>query len=186
MDGGLYGNFNRFKRPSNIHIQHFFSLSSIHSVIFKMAAHKSAVVIVLTKLVDSDDEKPRRGKTREWIKRKSESGYFQNIFLELKVEDRMGFKDMFRMSVTNCELLFSQISDLISPNERTSGNKLMLGDERLSLTLRYLATGEFFRSLSYQSRISLVAVSYIVKGCCSTINDRLQNMFIELPNSREK
>ena len=153
LDGGLYGNFNRFKRPSNIHIQHFFSPSSIHSVIFKMAAHKSAVVIVLTKLVDSDDEKPRRGKTREWIKRKSESGYFQNIFLELKVEDRMGFKDMFRMSVTNCELLFSQISDLISPNERTSGNKLMLGDERLSLTLRYLATGEFFRSLSYQSRI---------------------------------
>ena len=93
---------------------------------------------------------------------------------------------MFRMSVTNCELLFSQISDLISPNERTSGNKLMLGDERLSLTLRYLATGEFFRSLNYKSRISLVAVSYIVKGCCSTINDRLQNMFIELPNSREK
>ena len=34
--------------------------------------------------------------------------------------------------------------------------------------------------------MSLVAVSYMMKGCCSAINDRLQNMFIELPNSREK
>ena len=43
-------------------IQHlyptFFSISSIHSSIFKMAAYKGAVVMVLTKLVDSDDEKP--------------------------------------------------------------------------------------------------------------------------------
>ena len=54
------------------------------------------------------------------------------------------------------------------------------------MTLRYLATSECFQSLSYQFHISLVVVSYIVKGCCSVISDRLQNMFIELPNSREK
>ena len=65
-----------------------------------MAAYKGAVVMVLIELVDSDDEKPRRWKTREWIKRRRESGYFQNIFQELKVEDQMGFKDMFRMSLT--------------------------------------------------------------------------------------
>ena len=29
-----------------------------------MAAYKGAVAMVLTELVDSDDEKPRRGKTR--------------------------------------------------------------------------------------------------------------------------
>ena len=51
-------NFNRLKRPSNIRIQHFFSLSSIHSFIFKMVAYKGAVVMVLIELADSDDEKP--------------------------------------------------------------------------------------------------------------------------------
>ena len=35
------------------------------------------------------------------LKRRRESGYFQNIFQELKAEDWMGFKDMFRMSVTD-------------------------------------------------------------------------------------
>ena len=66
-----------------------------------MAVYKVAAVMVLTKLVNSDDKKTRRGKTREWIKRRRESGYFQNIFQESKVEDRMGLKDMFRMSVTD-------------------------------------------------------------------------------------
>ena len=66
-----------------------------------MAVYKVAAVMVLTKLVNSDDKKTRRGKTREWIKRRRESGYFQNIFQESKAEDRMGLKDMFRMSVTD-------------------------------------------------------------------------------------
>ena len=97
---------------------------------------------------DSDDEKPQ--KTRKWIKRRSESGYFQNIFQELNVEDRMGFKDMFRFSVTDYEFLFCQISDLISSSEIISGNRPILADQRLALTLRYLVTGESFQSLSYQ------------------------------------
>ena len=39
-----------------------------------------AVVMLLTELVDSDDEKPHRGNTSEWIKRRSENSNFQNIF----------------------------------------------------------------------------------------------------------
>ena len=41
-------------------------------------------------LIESDDEKPKRGKTREWIRRRKENGYFNNIIKELKVEDRLG------------------------------------------------------------------------------------------------
>ena len=70
-----------------------------------MAAYKGAVVLVLTELVNSDDEKPHRGNTGEWIKRRRESGYFQNIFQELKVEDRRAFKDMVHMSVTGYKFL---------------------------------------------------------------------------------
>ena len=42
-----------------------------------MPAYKGAVAMVLSELVDLDDKKLRRGKTREWIKRRRESGYFQ-------------------------------------------------------------------------------------------------------------
>ena len=67
----------------------------------KKPACNSAAAMVLTELVDSDDEKPRLGKTRKWIKKRRETGYLQNIFQELKFEDRMGFQDMFGMSFTD-------------------------------------------------------------------------------------
>ena len=75
-----------------------------------MAANNGAVVTLLTDLVDSDDEKPRRGKTRKWIKRKRESSYFQNKFQNLKVEDWIDFR--IHMSVLDYEFLLSQIFTL--------------------------------------------------------------------------
>ena len=68
---------------------------------------EAATLVVLCELLDSDDEKPTRGKTRNWIKRREERGYFSNIVQELKIEDRLGFKDMFRMDVTDFEYVLS-------------------------------------------------------------------------------
>ena len=52
-----------------------------------------------TDMHDSDDEGPSRGKTREWLKRRSELGAYSTIVKELIIEDRLGFKSMFRMSL---------------------------------------------------------------------------------------
>ena len=130
----------------------------------------AALVLVLNELMDSDDEKPTRGKTREWVKRKEQSGYFNNISIikELKVEDRLGFREMFRMDVGDFEFILGKISHLISPCQMSNfgGHLPIMPDERLALTLRHIATGESFQSLSFQFRIPLNAVLYIIKGCC--------------------
>ena len=73
-----------------------------------------AQVIILNKLMDSDDEKPQRAKTRQWVKRISDREYFNNVIKELSIEDRTGFRDMFRMDVADFEYILTQISDLIS------------------------------------------------------------------------
>ena len=39
-------------------------------------------VFLLVELVDSDDEKPHRGKIRNWVKRRRDRGYFNNIIKE--------------------------------------------------------------------------------------------------------
>ena len=80
-------------------------------------AESVATVFLLTELVDSDDEKPHRGKTRNWIRRRRDRGYFNNIIKELRLEDRFGFRDMFRMDIVDFEYILGQISDLISPKE---------------------------------------------------------------------
>ena len=125
----------------------------------------AALVLVLNELMDSDDEKPTRGKTREWVKRRKQGGCFNKIVKELKVEDRLGFKEMFRIDVGDFEFILGKISHLISPRQMSNfgGHLPIMPDERLALTLRYIATGESFQSLSFQFRISLNAVSHIIK-----------------------
>ena len=80
-----------------------------------------ATLVLLKKLMDSDKKKPHRGKTRSWIKRRRDRGYFNNIIRELKIEDRFGFREMFRMDVIDFEYVLGKISDIISPKERLGG-----------------------------------------------------------------
>ena len=71
-----------------------------------MVEKTSAVLVsVLNELMDSCNEKPTSGKTREWLKRREQSGYFNNIVNELKVEDRLGFRQMFQMDVQDFEFI---------------------------------------------------------------------------------
>ena len=83
----------------------------------------AATLVVLCELLDSDDEKPTRGKTKNWIKRREQKGYFRNIAQGLKIEDRLGFKDMFRMDVSDFEYVLSVIAPLIAPKEIIGGHK---------------------------------------------------------------
>ena len=107
-----------------------------HSMFIHSAIQNGVAVIVLNELVDSDDEKPTRGKTRKWIRTRKERGYFTNIIQELIVEDRHDFREMFRMDVGDFEFILSKISDLIIPNERLGGTRPIESDERLALNIR--------------------------------------------------
>ena len=80
-----------------------------------------ATLVLLKKLMDSGNKKPHRGKTRSWIKRRRDRGYFNNIIRELRIEDRFGFREMFRMDVIDFEYVLGKISDIISPKERLGG-----------------------------------------------------------------
>ena len=71
---------------------------------------EAATMLALNELLDSGDEKQKRGKTREWIKRRKERGFFTNIVQELVLEDRNGFLEMFRMDV--CDFEFFNESSL--------------------------------------------------------------------------
>ena len=66
-----------------------------------MANKQALNALVISELLDSEDEEGDnnngRGKTREWLKRRRELGYYTNIVQELQLEDTNGFKEMMRM-----------------------------------------------------------------------------------------
>ena len=66
------------------------------------------------------------------------------------------------------------------------GHLPIMPDERLALTLSYIATGESFQSPSFQFRISFNAVPYNIKECCNALVDELVPVFVKAPSSEEE
>ncbi|XP_028415678.1 uncharacterized protein LOC114539199 [Dendronephthya gigantea] len=58
-------------------------------------------------------------------------------------------------------------------------------NERLAVTLRYLAMGESFKSLEFQFRISRTAISDIVVETCQAIFDVLSSWILKMPCTNE-
>ena len=67
------------------------------------------MLVILSELMDSDDEKPNRWETILWIKGRSVSGYFNSIIREVMIEDRIRLKEMFWMSVEDFEFVLKHI-----------------------------------------------------------------------------
>lgn len=85
-----------------------------------------------------------------------------------------------------CLICSRYIEADITPQQILGGNKVVTAPERLAVTLRYLVTGETFRSLSFQFRISRAAISYIIKEVCSAIVKHLGPQFLRVPSSPEE
>ena len=79
-----------------------------------------------------------RGKTKQWIRRRDERPYFNNIVKELAIEDTAEYKDMMRMSHAD----FQRILSYITRKQDLGGNKVISPKERLAMTIRFLGTGE--------------------------------------------
>lgn len=67
-----------------------------------------------------------RWKTYSWTnsslgQKRKDKGYFNNIIKELKVEDRFGFREMFRMDISDFESVLAQIDEKTGPKERLGG-----------------------------------------------------------------
>ena len=56
-------------------------------------------------------------------------------------------------------------------------------EEMCCLMLRYLASGESFRSLEYQFRISRKAISYIIVEVCVATLKRFGEDYLNTPNT---
>ena len=95
----------------------------------------------------------KRGPTRLWIRRREEEGIFSNLIQELLVEDTKTYREIMRMNYESFKQILGFIEPYITPKQSTIGTKIVSPAERLVLTIRFLATGETFRSLHFQFRI---------------------------------
>lgn len=96
------------------------------------------------------------------------------LLRDLKFQHTSGkYKNFTRMSPIDFEYLLNMIGPAIQKTD-TKFRKAISVKERLSITLRFLASGDSFTSLQYVFRVSKQAISLIVPETCQAILNGLK------------
>ena len=127
----------------------------------------------------------RRFWTRQIFLERNQKGEFHNLVKEMKLFDHEYFHKQFRMSPTTFEKLLSWVAPKIQKGS-THMRETIGPEERLCVTLRYLATGDAQVTLAASYRISPSVVSRTIKETTITLWDvLLEQGYISAPNSKE-
>ena len=146
-------------------------------------SRKCVAALIVLDLLDGNERASKRGTTRKWIKMRDRKGHFNNIVQKLSIEDTAKYAKMLRM----CHHDFLKVLEFVkadtTPHQVMGGHKVISAAERITLTLRFLATGETNKSLSYQFRISRAAISNITEDVCDAIVKNVAPEFLKVPSS---
>lgn len=120
----------------------------------------------------------RRFWVRPTLQKRNEHGV-DKLLMNLQDDDvglngelRSSFKNFLRMSSQDFENLICLVGPAVK-KKNTNWRCPISVTERLSLTLRFLATGDSYHSLMYQFRISTQSISLIVPEVCEAIINAL-------------
>lgn len=118
-------------------------------------------------------EKSKKKKRRMWIR-----PYFNrretvdNLCQELMLDKKL-FDNFSRMSKSDFEYILNKIGPKIKRNDTNMRNAIPV-TTRLAITLRYLATGDSFKSLMYLFRVSDASISVIVPEVSAALIEGLK------------
>lgn len=120
----------------------------------------------------------RRKRRRWWQRAIFRRRYRESNVLNLRLEDQAGLQNFARMSVSDFEKLATIIGPQIAKRD-TNFRETIPINERLAVTLRFLATGDSYTSLMYLFKISKQLISVIVPEVCEALIKGLQE-YIEV------
>ena len=107
---------------------------------------------------------------------------FQTV-IKLSLQDTPAFKHIMRMSPDQFKEILNATEPDICKQSTNMGGEPIVPVERRALTLRFLATGESFRSLHFQFKISRPAISHILTEVCEAMPKKLGPSYLKVPSS---
>ncbi|XP_034022473.1 protein ANTAGONIST OF LIKE HETEROCHROMATIN PROTEIN 1 [Thalassophryne amazonica] len=129
----------------------------------------------------------RRQRRRRWahniFMRRSQFGEFHYLLQELRLDDGR-FQRYFRLSRTQFEDLLSRIGATIRLQD-TNYRRSIPAAERLSICLRYLATGDSYQTIADSFPVGVSTVSVIVPQMVTAIWDCLRESFMAVPTTED-
>ena len=152
----------------------------------KLKWEKSAIKTILKLLILYSDliKKKREKKTRRlWVSEiytelsRLSQGVSDNLIPTIRRSQDKSFYNFMRMSPE----VFDKLLSIVGPHitKQYVVRTPISAKLRLELTLRYLASGDSFISLSYAFRVSLSSVSKIIEETSKEIWNSLKNIVLQ-------
>src|SRR5215475_9436403 len=112
-----------------------------------------AGVVVVALLLRKELEKRKKRKSRKvwvknWVGRREKCGASSTLLKELKDEDPVAYRNILRLDGAQFDALLQMIDGMIKKQD-TKMRMAIPTATKLEITLRYLATGDLFKSLEY-------------------------------------
>lgn len=134
------------------------------------------LLIASAALLDDNECKKRKWWVRPWLDRKKGNIPLVNEFVSS--DDLKSYKNFLRMDEETFEKLLSKISLRIT--KRSFRRECISSRDKLIITLRYLATGESFRSLMYSYRVHESTISLFIPVVCRAIYQELKADYLKV------
>ncbi|XP_058833789.1 uncharacterized protein LOC131691426 [Topomyia yanbarensis] len=129
--------------------------------------------------------KRRRIWISDFIRKRDTDGFHVKLMTELSSGDPNKFREFLRINADNYEELLKLVSSRTSIMD-TSFRKSISATQRLAVTLRFLATGESFRSLAFLFRIPQCTISSVVSECLDAIYNVLAPLYLKMPSNESE
>ncbi|XP_073518398.1 uncharacterized protein [Phyllobates terribilis] len=133
--------------------------------------------------VEQERLRRRRRPKKIWVhpilQERTDKGHFNVLYQDLRSFPEK-FKQFCRLNI----IAFDRLLSLMSPDldfQDTVMRRAISAEERLLITLRFLATGESYTSLHLQFRVGKSTISRIVRCTCTVIWQKLQPIVMPSP-----
>ena len=123
--------------------------------------------------------------SREWLLNRPRYGQYEKLMGELLQKDKAGFQNFIRLTPDLFDTIVRRVAPRIQKQD-TFMRKALEPGLKIALTLRYLATGDSYKSLQYGFRVAHNTVSQVVPETCQAILEELEGDFMSMPRTPEE
>ena len=122
---------------------------------------------------------------KPWIRRRGEQGHYQNLIQELRLTDSASYRNYARFPPNLIDELVGRLRVHLQKTD-TNWREALSPELKLLATLRYLATGDSYKSLQYAFRVGHSTISKFIPEVCKAIVEELMPECIACPRTPEE
>ena len=129
-----------------------------------------------------EEKDPRNFWVHTILSKRKQHGEYYHLVSELSL-DSDKFENYFRLNQQQFDELEQLVGPLIAKNELQL-RETISPRQRLAITLRFLATGDSYKSLEYSYRVSNSLISRFVPEVCEKIWEFLRPIYVKTPKTK--